>query len=640
MKNNRYFLRVFSFLFVFLFLASFFVPPVVALAEELSPSSLSDFDNTSVLSDLQNAVIDGKKFDTNNYPKGLLNDDPVVLSFLEYCYSLESECLPYYGLYLYVYNPSGLRISTGSLANKVQIAFDYDANNNPVDYEKLHLTVCDCTADHLLYKLKIDERVSEIYRRVSSQSERRYDVSSIELQFVGVEDVVDYKVGGTWIYSGYAKSMDYSSKDESTLSVSTDIFDVISLEVHPASYNASSGPLTGNNVSSVYFSVPNSVLRNYGNLYSIEFEAYKQLSSPMFVVYEHNWLIDSDNCYDAMLSCVGLDFSAGINNQYPGAYWGSYRDLSDDFTVGSLMNSGMFNYQDISGVSGLNRDGILNKIAWVLKGDENGKVSSDELLSYMHEYSNSFGKDFHGYSSDLFDNKYHLALKVEEQGSHAGVPSNGVISRTLDASGRDDFNLVTLRDPTFWQNILSLPRIEDLHTFSPIQEVVSSDFNLLKADFTSKYYVDESDVSAIQGLALDSVFDSSTPFIFHFDISPYVEDSWNYVRPSPRVGLGNAGYVVQEYLFLDFDVIQLGFRKNDVVTNIPVCSNPIDVIPSIAPNYEFEESSSVIMKILSIILFVLAVLITLWIFSTIVLPLLRGVFRLIKSLFSKKNKRK
>ena len=47
--------------------------------------------------------------------------------------------------------------------------------------------------------------------------------------------------------------------------------------------------------------------------------------------------------------------------------------------------------------------------------------------------------------------------------------------------------------------------------------------------------------------------------------------------------LGICGYVWQEPIYLDFDIISLTYEKAGVNTVIPVVSNPIDIIAGIEP---------------------------------------------------------
>lgn len=137
------------------------------------------FDNTDVLDDLSSSTAGGKAFDIKNYPFNE-NGEVQIISFIEYCYSYKANLRDHYGLYIYVYNPQGLNLSTDSKQNKIQMAVSYDAEGNPNDYEKFSLEFCSKVESgdykNLFYKYKVIDREingTTFDERVNS-NERRY----------------------------------------------------------------------------------------------------------------------------------------------------------------------------------------------------------------------------------------------------------------------------------------------------------------------------------------------------------------------------------------------------------------------------------------------------------------------------------
>jgi len=110
------------------------VHSTVAFASEREVS----FDETNVLDDLTSSSVNGEPFDIKDYPYNE-NSDIQVISFIEYCYSYRANLRDNYGLYIYVYNPKGLNISTSEKQNKIQMATSYDSEGKPNDYEKFSL---------------------------------------------------------------------------------------------------------------------------------------------------------------------------------------------------------------------------------------------------------------------------------------------------------------------------------------------------------------------------------------------------------------------------------------------------------------------------------------------------------------------
>ena len=85
----------------------------------------SSFDNTKVLDDLRTSTVDGKLFDIRSYPFDE-DGEAQVISLIEYCYSYKANQRDHYGLYVYIYNPKRLNLSTDSKRNKIQMAVSYE----------------------------------------------------------------------------------------------------------------------------------------------------------------------------------------------------------------------------------------------------------------------------------------------------------------------------------------------------------------------------------------------------------------------------------------------------------------------------------------------------------------------------------
>ena len=79
------------------------------------------FDGTSVTDDLTSSSAGGKTFDLKDYPYDE-SKQAQVINFVEYCYSYKANMRNNYGLYVYIYNPQGLNISTTSKSNNIQMA--------------------------------------------------------------------------------------------------------------------------------------------------------------------------------------------------------------------------------------------------------------------------------------------------------------------------------------------------------------------------------------------------------------------------------------------------------------------------------------------------------------------------------------
>ena len=142
----------------------------------------NNFDRLNVLDDLRSI----ENFDIAQYPF-YESDRPEmhVINVVEYCYSYRANEQDNYGLYLYVYNPNGLKIETFNRNNKVQMAVRYNTSpitetSAPTDYEKFTLQFCSRSEEpdyaNLFYKFKVIDHKSAdgktVLDRINSNARR------------------------------------------------------------------------------------------------------------------------------------------------------------------------------------------------------------------------------------------------------------------------------------------------------------------------------------------------------------------------------------------------------------------------------------------------------------------------------------
>ena len=151
------------------------------------------FDSTNVYEDLTASSVNGQPFDIRNYSFDE-SKSASLFSFVEYCYSFRANMRSNYGLYIYVYNPQGLNISTNTKQNKIQMATQY-SNGVPSRYDKFELKYCgkveETNYKGLFYKFKVVN--SDTFLDKVNSNERRYDVSGIELLEYGKQNAKEYE---------------------------------------------------------------------------------------------------------------------------------------------------------------------------------------------------------------------------------------------------------------------------------------------------------------------------------------------------------------------------------------------------------------------------------------------------------------
>ena len=68
----------------------------------------AQFEQTNVMDDLENSTVDEKAFDVRDYAFDN-SEEAQILMLVEYCYSFYANLQDNFGLYLYVWNPQGLK---------------------------------------------------------------------------------------------------------------------------------------------------------------------------------------------------------------------------------------------------------------------------------------------------------------------------------------------------------------------------------------------------------------------------------------------------------------------------------------------------------------------------------------------------
>ena len=609
-RKNRFLLCIIALATVVCTLLTM-VHPIVAYAAE----SETGFDSTNVLDDLQSSKVNGKPFDIADYPFNESKDIQVI-SFVEYCYSYKANLRDNYGLYVYIYNPKGLNLSTNEKQNKIQMAVAYDAEGNPTDYAKFSLEFCSKVESgdykNLFYKFKvIDHKVNgtTFSDRVNSNA-RRYDVSGVEITTYGSSTATEYSVCGTYIFTGFAEGYGPDANAKSTLSCDVEYLETIELSVKHTFYRSETSALGSghqNQLDTVYFSVPKRFLDTYGTLQRIKAEWYEYKTKEILVTSNTDFynaaspyigvpLGNSPNEYGLYEYVEDIGYSLGIGAGKAGdmyvAQWGW--NLGDGYLhVPTNVLYYMFLVDDIE-----EYDPYAETVTV-------GGIQSNDLYEYIKNYRKSYTsgklpiKDG-TISADLFESDIDDSRKMNNEN---GVIKKGYSYYDFDA----DVDLQTLQSwsstsPSFWDNWLNFglgaaftggPN-EESKTVAPIQILKASDLTGTNAEIAERLLVNVNDVDAIKAEYNNAVTVSGTNdeekvvVLFRFATSDYYSEAVDIIEPnagflwSDKHYEGEA-YIAQESVFFDFDIIQLTFNQDGEYTVIPVVSSPIDIVNDITP---------------------------------------------------------
>lgn len=528
----------------------------VALAESATPS---DFDGTSVMADLNGATIDGKLFDVDDYPLGE-DKVPQLLQFAEYGFSTIMDLQHNYGLYFYFYNPSGKEIDP----NYSEVLFWLGSKDSDggFEYENCTLQLLSVSADNVFAKFKLTEHVSDTYNRVAmTPASREYHIAGIQIRYKGELNAVDYSVGGTWIYSGYGEGLAMESENGSTLVSTSSPLTVVDLDVQFTYYRSWQNLENADQLSAVYFSVDKSFDSQYDDLYSVQAEYYTYLTSPIFCVFDKGYFVESDLLVD---------------------YDKLWSDLQNQVGVTMDGTSGRSLYWGPSYTSVYNKHGTyaalveINKMAWLTQvtSGQNFAMTTDALLTYMQQYSASRDKTIlNKYSPDLFSSKY-----LVSGGSRF---TSGYKQIDLSNSGEDNFTLVGSSVKfNVWKALFGDKQWQqELEDIQPIVKVSYDDVkDMSDEEVTSNYFIAPEEVSRFRTYL--QLNESKVTYLFRFSNDVYYTSQLgtNYGLTGGQTGA--IGFMVQQPVFLNFDVISLGYKKDGVVNVIPVVSNPKDFIGS------------------------------------------------------------
>lgn len=552
-----------------------------------------DYNTTYVMDDLKYATVGGKTFNTKDYPY-LKDGLPQLLTLSEYCYSQDEDIRDYFGLYVYVYNPGAIKFS--ETGNKIQLAVEYSVTNTPSKWGKFELAFCSKSTSssnaELFYKFRIIDESGSIYTRVNETPNMRYyDVSGIELYTDGARTATEYNVGASYVYSGYAQGCAEGKNKYSTLEYTvSDELKTIRLNVKPTVWRSESSALGKNHrnqLNSVYFSVPDEVLNSLGKLRDIHAEWYEYKTKPI-IITDDSW------AYNHLISDKYLGKEVPDNYSWDFLYGFVFDRVSYDPLIYNLS----FN----SGFSPAIPDSFINPLYYLFyakDGISGYTLPSETLTDWIYSYKDVYGaEDFlpvktgKNIPSALFGDRV-------DDGRVFGY-------NNLTISDTDTYDLLSYSsnhgfwdqafDYGFWDAILgNTPKDESLNNVSPIYAVKDED---VSGDFGNRLYIAKSDTSAFKEYYDSAKRKNETTFLFRFALTDYMSvlgtsgycetgfwgNSSFHINQNDDFFSDDAlnSAVSYETVFLDFDIIDLGFyNETGKCVVMPVVSSPIDVIGAI-----------------------------------------------------------
>ncbi len=543
-----------------------------------------------LMKELSGLKLDGKPFSAGDYPASS-NGLPKILLLNEVGYSYYYNHNAAYALTLYIYNPAQLAIKD-DVRNTVQMRV-----GSAQRYSKYPLTLDSMSTDKLFCKFKLNLKESERQTLLDQldRDERVYEISSVEL-YVSGSNATDYAISPTNIftYTGYAEGFGQTS-GESTLSGQLSYTvkggkDIIPLSVEhtswrPAGTNGKS-EFTQDVIHSVYFAVPNDLAEQYDYLNSVHARWIEARTAMSYItgnmdIYDDILNVMIANVQKAMLESP----TATLPDKFDIPARAGWYLLSPKKDGGGNFHDYFYGGNDIYGsLIGSSLSGSLptavkerlNSIYLAKYTDGASVVTSDEVQKMIEDTAALIArvgvndKKVAGkYPSALFDSyDEEFTDEVIEVGKQYTLNSENV-------------------ERNFWEKLFGGSHIEnkqDYKVMKAIYQVSDNDFAGNVSEICNKLYISERDYEKFSQFYSTNKL-TSTVYLLRFATSEYFrspieEYTWDW---GAFYSKKSSGYLAQSNCYLDFDIIDLEYVKDDQHFIIPVSMSPVDIYTELTP---------------------------------------------------------
>jgi hypothetical protein len=502
---------------------------------------------------------------------------PQLAVFVENGFAYRADERDNFALFAIIFNPTGRTVQQAG--NSIQIAHQHDTSasgrnfaskyDNPIGYHKFQLEyMSSSTGQPFGHGRFIKFRilgVSNFAGTVNHSGDRRYDVSGFELRFANNHNPTDYAVGRTYIFSGNQQGLRFDPRAEGNLRGRWYELDFIRLDDIGQTFYLTAPERNyprRNMISSVYFSVPQRFIQNYGALYGITSEWYEFQTTPIVATTRRS-------LFDSVRQRIGTEPG--------GSYFVSW-PLDD---LGGMMRVFLNGWNHpLSGGTLIRALDNVDRLAYIFMTENDYIVSRTALADWINNYSTAFPHT----TSRGFETAAPRGRNLSRDLFTANVDSGrrrGLNRHTINA--RDALNLSFRYDTGSFMGRWFSSRPRGYDDILPIVQVQPSDIqNLTDVQVASRFLLSNNDVAAFRQHVNYNSERGRTTYLFRFANTNYYQ--WRGYNRFNFFGTPQAhSYVVQCTVFLNFDIIDLRFDNGGASTTIPVVMSPIDVVPDIVP---------------------------------------------------------
>ena len=601
-----HFQRFLSLFFLFVLCAAMVLGGQVSASVAYADTVVGNvkMDSSNVMDDLQNSTIDGVKFDISNYAFDE-NKQTQVLMFTEYCYSFYSNLQDNYGLYVYVYNPQGLKFKTNSILNTISLRAGGNDGIGHTRYTLLYLNQCEIqNYEGLFLKFKVmlsGEQKERIFGNLASDK-RVYDVSEIELVTDGEAMSESYYVGTKYTFEGFAKGYGSDINADSTLTCKNEQSEALTLDVRSTYYRpegTSGEAYTRDTLHSVYFAVPQRILDTYPTVSEVHATWTNAQTAPIFVT-------GNETVRNAILPYIGQTVDGGQfmyakDDKSPVPY----ALIASKFIESASWNNAAYGLSYMSynaNRSYTNSDTELKQLQYCfLATDENGKTGTDVADSYIVRAEDLLGNKLtgkKGYFAE-YTEKYGGEL-VMERYSKALFASVADMPTEVWLTPDDEFTLTDeVISQDLWQQFVGggynvTGKTE--YKISAIKQVTEADFKATPEETCKGLYIDESDYDEFKAFYDEAVtVDTSNPddekmavVLFryyqseypHYEVAEYKRGKGDWTITGTAFGydfVDTNAYFMQMWVQLGFDVLDITFSNGEKTLTLGVAMSPMDI---------------------------------------------------------------
>ena len=493
--------------------------PLPAFAE----SGSLNIDSSYVYDDLKDMTIDGEPFSFQKFAFDSKKEAKII-SFVEYAYSFYTNKQANFNLYIYVWNPQGLKI-IDSVLNTISFAIGDDTTTHFNNYPIVFINKCaEPNYEGLFYKFRVgltNEQKQELLNALNS-TKRQYRVSEIELFTEGSTNAKAYGVNTTYEYTGYASGYGPEESAESTLKSSYQELETVSLKPTATAYRPEGtngkNNYTQDSLHSVWFSVPNKLLNKYGNLSAVHAKWLDAVLAPMLVS-------GNQDAIDELKGFIGEyitlpSFTQYCKYMYLGAYdykaGSSQLGTSDEHRYGFAYN--VFGGY-ISGNGGDFKNEFfgheLNALFFLFNtyGQEADDyiVSTDELKQALKDSKNTFG-------GELVNDKYAKCIfeSVADNWTEVNIEADESFSLTDEIISKGFWDKFFDREGSVVEYSKKFDGIK------AITEINEDSITGSNEKIAQELYILEGDVGTLKSDYEKAVENEETIFLFRYKVSDYI----------------------------------------------------------------------------------------------------------------------